>query len=256
MKYLQTITWATILCFFVSNVRADVIYNDGGVHDVNSNYSGNVGHIYNSSEGDPTTVNVFTGGSFDELYAHNQSFINFYDGTVNQMLGARNYSTVKIYDGWIDKIGVNSVDSGNAKVEIFGGSTTDLRTQGGESYVRGGSLLRITADSSSWISISGGSVGGVFAYGNSEVEIKGGLIGELDCDKYSTSTITVYGTDFNYAYGEIDASFGNLKGTLLNGTLIDANFYIHSQDAKIILVPEPSTFLLLSLGLVALRKQK
>lgn len=51
------------------------------------------------------------------------------------------------------------------------------------------------------------------------------------------STVTIYGTDFNYAYGEVSDEQGNISGTLLDGSAFDFEF---SRDAgaKIILVKD------------------
>ena len=243
----KTILVITLL--LANIVTADLIYNDGQIYNISSDYSGYVGHIYDSGTEGPTTVNMNTGSSYDELYAWDYSYINVYDGTIHEQLGARNNSLIEVHDGSIQKIAVNDSlpqGAGNARVDIFGGSIWLLEPAGGESYVHGGSVLRIATNKTSWVKIEDGSVNEVDSYVESEVEIIGGSIDVLSAR--DSSTITLYGTNFNYDYGLIDVSFGTLQGTLMNGDTIDADFYIYSQNASIILVPEPTTLLLLGLG--------
>ena len=91
----------------------------------------------------------------------------------------------------------------------------------------------------------------------------GGVIeGELKVEGYTQMEIS--GINFSIdgsevGFGKITASSGLLTGTLSNGNPINCNFTIADYapyTASIELVPEPSTFLLLSLGTVMLRKRK
>lgn len=63
-----------------------------------------------------------------------------------------------------------------------------------------------------------------------------------------TPVITTYGSDFNYPLGEITASFGRLTRILVNGDLIDNDFYIY-DNATIVPVPLLSAVILGSIGL-------
>ena len=111
------------------------------------------------------------------------------------------------------------------------------------------------------VTISGGLIDGVlYAYDSSTIAFSGGsitgdIIAGSDSNQHD-SVITIYGSDFNYGFGELLDSSGTLTGTLTNGDPINNDFYIYS-DSSIMLVPEPATLLLLGLGgLVLLRKHR
>ena len=108
--------------------------------------------------------------------------------------------------------------------------------------------------------ISGGYINdSIYADDNSIVDIYGGTIGYMIfANDYSS--IYIYGHDFQIDglpvdYGELDVSGGRLTGTLFYGDYIDNNLDI-SSTASVILVPEPSTFILLGFGGLILRKRK
>jgi len=250
-----TVVFCGLLPHHFSKAFGDLIYSDGQVHNISTDYSGNVGHIYDSGSGKPTTVNIYTGGVYDELYAWDYSAINFFDGTINQVLGARNYSLLKVYDGWIGKIMVNhgTGGGGNARVDIFGGSVVELVPYDGECHISGGSIAHLVTNYSPWVSVTGGSIGHITSYLQSQIEITGGYIGDMIV--HDESVIIISGTGFNYDYGPIDATFGTLQGTLANGDTINADFYRYASTAEIILTPEPATFLLLGLGGLLLRRK-
>ncbi len=82
-----------------------------------------------------------------------------------------------------------------------------------------------------------------------------------------SATLTIYGSDFvvdgqPFGYGELTSILGGnwtdepsrrLIGTLDSGDLIDNGFRI-DHNAKIVLIPEPATLLLLGLGAVMVRR--
>ena len=120
----------------------------------------------------------------------------------------------------------------------------------------------------SQVTFSGGSLAyDLSASGRSQVNIRGGSIGNRLIADYD-SVITIHGSDFAvdgqlFGYGELTSMFRlaptvdpprQLTGTLLSGDLLDNSFYIGS-NASIVLIPEPSTLLLLGLGGVALRRK-
>lgn len=85
----------------------------------------------------------------------------------------------------------------------------------------------------------------------------------------NSAVITVHGSDFAVdgepvGYGELRSVLGgypyddpvrHLTGTLANGELIDNDFYI-GNDARIVLVPEPATLVLLGFGGMALLRRR
>jgi len=80
--------------------------------------------------------------------------------------------------------------------------------------------------------------------------------------------VKIFGTDFAIdgqpvVFGELTSIYGgstldepwrNLTGTLLSGEFLDTDFRI-GNDAKIILIPEPATILLLGLGGLFLKRR-
>ena len=261
MRNVRMTIWGTVtLCVVLSvglpQASADLIYNDGQVHNISTDYSGYVGHIYDSAADESTTVNVYTGGIYDELYAWDYSAINVFDGTFHEALGARNNSTVTVYDGTIQQIVLNdgATGGGDAIVNIYGGNIYELQPAGGHSYVFGGSIARVATNNSSVVSILDGSINEIDSYVQSAVSISGGSISNLSA-RYQ-STITIYGTNFNYDYGAISDIFGTLQGTLANGDAINADFYRYATTASIVLVPEPATLLLFGLGSLMVRRKR
>jgi len=138
------------------------------------------------------------------------------------------------------------------------------------------------------VMLDGGEINGYFyVAGNTQVTMSGGLVNCLHVDGSSRVTMsggTVYhhslrlesnailaldGSDFAidenpFSVGEITSLLGSdysqepyrwLTGTLANGDIINNQFQI-GNNAKIVLIPEPATLFLLSLGGLILRKRK
>ena len=103
---------------------------------------------------------------------------------------------------------------------------------------------------------------------SSRVALCGGSI-QRDLRVRDNAVFTIDGRDFAVdgtpvGYIELSSILGGnhwseadrrLTGTLLNGDPLDNNFYI-GDSAKIILIPEPGTLLLLGLGCLMLRKRR
>jgi len=195
---------------------------------------------------DSSQVNI-TGGSIYDFYVRDSSQINISGGYVQGLVSYEN-SQANIYGGSIDTV----VTFDSSKGDIYDGTIGVL-----------------VAFQYSQVNMSAGSVDGLLiSYGSSQVNITGGLIGD-DVELYDQSLIRIFGYDFAVdgqavGYGELTSIYGgdisieplrHLTGTLLSGEFIDNDFYI-SNNARIILIPEPTTILLLGIGGLLLRKRK
>ena len=69
------------------------------------------------------------------------------------------------------------------------------------------------------------------------------------------SSVTIFGTGFNLPLGDILGLQGTLTGTLADGSPLNVNFG-RASSARITLVPDPSTALLLAAGLVGLAMRR
>jgi len=180
------------------------IYNDGGVHTIDFQINEAVVEVYDSSDGNPTTVNLVSGGSVEYgLRVFDNSHSNVSGGYVEADLSAFDNSNVNVSGGILDA-GLYGFD--NSRVTFSGGSVRDLR-----------------------------------AYDNSQIDFAGGTI-EADLKAGSdtgshTAVITIHGRGFNYPLGEITVSSGTLTGTLANGDHIKNDFRIYS-NASIVLVSD------------------
>ena len=195
-----------------------------------------------------TTVNLLGGGSTPNLRGYEQSRINVRGGST----------------------GLHSLDSSHV-------------------YISGGEILYLISQDSSYVDISGGSIGELYSWDSSQVNITGGSIYKYLCSFSSSqvdifggsikgplyldvrSFINIYGSNFAvdgkpFGYGEITSILGgspwdeplrHLTGTLLNGELIDNDFRI-GYDARIVLIPEPASAILMSVGatILTLRRKK
>lgn len=173
-----------------------------------------------------------TGGSIEEgLWARGGSQVQISGGTIGGSLHALDRTKVEISDGLIDG--------------------------------------HVWADGSSQVDISGGLIGHeIEAYGSSYVDISGGLIGGRLVSS-DLAVLTIHGWDFALdgepiGYCELTSIHGHslssepprhLIGTLFGGELIDNYFYI-GGDAKIVLIPEPASIVLMGLGILAMLRNR
>jgi len=165
---------------------------------------------------------TFSAGSFDSnFYATDSSQVCFSGGSINSSLKAKYNSLVTFSGGDIE----NDLDArDNSRVTVSGGTIGDDIFAG--FYFREHTSL-ITFEGSDF-KINGASV----AYGT------------------FASDYAVSGTD---PYGNLCLT-GILTGTLTNSDILNNTFYIF-DNADITFVPEPTTFLLLGLGGLILRKR-
>lgn len=258
----------TLLLTITHLVQADIIYQDGGIHFINTNISGTV-YVNNGQQG-PTTLNVTSEGSIlgndmgnigglGAAINASYSIVNINGGSIIGgsvgILGGTaaaiyaSYSIVNINDGSI--IGSNVGSGGGAGLGILGYNSSVINIYGG--HITGGNVGNYGGGISFCIAAYNFST--INIYGGSMIRGSSGSGISKDIGAYNGSTIKIYGTGFNYSYGPINSISGNLTGTLSDGTLLDAKFY-QNAPGLIVLIPEPATILLLSLGWIFLKKRK
>ena len=159
---------------------------------------------------------------------------------------------------------------GSSQVAISGGVIKNVLRARGSSQVAvsGGSIDAISTYDNSQVTISDGLLNrNLYAYDNSQVTVSGGLFeGDL-LVLVDSAVLTIHGSDFAVdsmpvGYTDLYSIFGGsykyepyrqLTGTLLNGEPFDNDFRI-GELGRIVLVPEPTTLLLLGLGGLALMR--
>ncbi len=211
---------------------------------------------------DSSRVSI-SGGSIDSLNSRDSSGVNISGGSIRYFQSSA-FSFVKISGGSVD----NLISRSSSSVKISGGSVSWLGSTGSSQvYISGGSINWLRSYDSSRVDIFDGSINAIYSYDSSRVNITGGSIGG-DLKLQEQSQIQIFGFDFTvngspFGYGELTSIFGgypkyepprHLTGTLLSGEPIDKDFYI-GNNARIILIPEPATILLLGLGGLMLRKR-
>jgi len=229
------------IVLFQSDLKAVLYFKDGGQHTIDYKITETVSIDW-ASPGKKTELYVVDGAEI--IDNHTGTGIAVYEDGV-----------VYISGGSITR---NVVSYGRSKVFFSGGTITQnlAASEHSEVYVSDGIISCVLgAYSDGTVYLSGGKIGNeLSAFSNGKIFVTGGELG-MPIRASNTSTIVIYGTDFNYDYGEISVTNGKLTGTLANGDTISNYFYIN-DDAKIILViPEPSTLLLLGLGTMVLRRK-
>jgi len=267
-----------------TSMPAGAIYLNGGttlnVLSGGNITGGNGGFNYGVNASNSSPVNVYGGtinggnGGFNYgVNASNSSPVNVYGGTINGTITGDNES-----------FGYGIYAYGSSPVNVYGGTITGAITGGIEDLgygisadyssvvniyggtIRGGNAgasCGIDAAYSSIVNIYGGTISGANGitsdYG-SQVNVHGGNIGGLIEALYG-STVDIYGSGFNYKFGQISATSGNITGTLSDGTPINVAFD-NFGEGNIILSPTPTpiptaAYLFGSglLGLLGIRKK-
>ncbi|MBN2292171.1 MAG: hypothetical protein JXM70_07085, partial [Pirellulales bacterium] len=146
---------AIVLLSNVGHVEAVVLFDDGGIHYIDYTISDSVEVRDDFFFGNPTTVNLLSGGHIGSelaVYGDSQAIIS--GGTVNEAL--------RSYD--------------NGQITIFSGDCGYLSTYGNsQAVIDRGTVIGIGISDTSRVTISGGLIEfHLYSYGNSQVEITGG----------------------------------------------------------------------------------
>ena len=288
-KSILVLVVVAIVCIAIPQALALTEYNDGDTYDIATTINDEVWVDY-QSPGEQTTVNWLTGASIPHPYdlsVYEDGRLNIYDGSIGHVLSVNDRSQVNVSGGSINDFVVVSDNSrinisggaiayefyaeNSSQATISDGSIGDYLVATDSSYIdiSGGSIDNyLRALESSQVTISGGSIGQYLWAEGSQVEVFGGAVGGELRATWSPGII-IYGLDFAVdgqpiGYDELSSIFGtdyrdepfrHLTGTLASGELIDNDFRI-GHNAQIILVPEPSTLLLLGLGAVILIRKR
>lgn len=288
MKNTKAIwTIVIVLSLASSPVLAVIEFNDGQIHNIDYQINEDVWVDY-QRWWVQTTVNLIDAGRIKYPYsldAYGNSRVNILGGFIEYKLQAYGNSQVGISGGsirgfmWTDGNSQVEISGGSiswlcatnrSKVNISAGSIEDvlLATGGSKVNISGGSIgLKVHATNLGHVNISGGSIQDLFADAFSKINVSGSSIGGTLASNWSAILI-IYGSDFAvdgepFGYGELTSILGGfyrdepirrLSGTLVSGEPIDNDFYV-GYDAKIVLVPEPATLLLLGLGGLIIRKK-
>jgi hypothetical protein len=234
---------------------------------------------------DSSQINI-SGGSIDTvLYSLNTSYVNISGGEIYGTLYGLDSSYVNISGGETYNLGIggsSQADISGGEIGSFGAyDTSHVNISGGligliDNYngTGGSSQVNISggtingfffACDSSYVNISGGVIDcNIVTFYPSQVDILGGTVGG-DLMLFDQSMIKIFGYDFTVddqpvGYGELTSITGgnpwvgepmeptrHLAGSLLNGGFIDSDFRI-GHDARIVLIPEPASALILGLG--------
>jgi len=184
----------------------------------------------------PTTVDLVSPGGLNEVDLYDSSVLNIYDGTTVDEMAVRDASVVNVYGGAVTDV---THVVGNSTLNLYGGQMSAVRAGG----------------SSQWM-ISGGEVPFADVADAATGKVYGGTIQDLFAGPgldTQESRITVYGSGFNYDYGEIPVLTGILTGILADGSALNAGLGI-DDNAQIVLapVPEPASVVLLVMPAVIL----
>ena len=222
---------AAIMLLPVSKVRAVLdIYSDTVIQE--GDYYDTVVNVYDTPP-DNTTVDM-TGGFVHNLRPYDSSIINMTGGEI-QTLETFNTSTANISGGSI--YGVSAWDYTTVNLSVTGNVTA------------------LHARVSGTINMMGGSAEYLGAIDSGTINIYGGLITE-SLGAWNDAVVNIYGYGFNY-----DPTAGTRDGGQLTGFWLDNSFF--TIDLKTLetyshinLIPEPSSFLLLLLGYILLKRKK
>lgn len=252
--------------------KADVVFNDGQTHNVDYIINDSVqAYSFTDFWGlHPTMLNVMPTGSIGGwINSYDNSQVSIMGGSVGGRVIANNNSTINLIDG---VVGNHLYAYDNAVLNVTGGNITYyLRTHNtSEAFISGGTIgSNVYSYMQSHITMTDGLIyGSLFALGTSRIDLYGGTIQgyiEMGWDITHSGTIIIHGTNFAIDGVPIESgSFttfpdgtvrsGHLTGVLANGDLLDNDVFI--CGGTLVLIPEPMTLSLITLGGLFLRRKR
>ena len=246
----RTVFVIALLAILVARVEAAIWLEDGQVHEISNVVSDSV-YVKNAPDQVATTLRLLDGGSILSLETYGHSQIEIEGGIIGGGFQIHDSSVVTMTSGY-----------------IHGG--IDL-THWSELYMTGGDVLENLRVSGTAIArICGGNIHDLSVAGGDAV-VSGGFI---DGSIGIRTVATIIGRDFTIdgepvGFGRYDwldlvdpmnPSGGNqlitLGGVLANGDVIDNVLVGVEPTGGFILIPEPTTVLLLGLGGLMLRRKR
>ena len=185
----------------------------------------------------PTVVTVLDPAEINtDIIVFDDSTLTIVGGQV-QSFRAQAISQVTVVGG---QITAASTATDSSQVAIVGGEMNDFYQALGASQttITGGLLWGIQASDAAFVQIVGGQFTDLLPAVQNTLEVSGG------------GTILIHGTGFNYPAGAIPDTSGLLTGTLASGEPISLRFNITQGGSIQLAVPEPSSIVLVGLGIV------
>ncbi len=292
MKRLAVILTGLFVITHIGMAGTTVVHiSDGLSHLVNNNtYQDNIVYLDYSIINNPGThLEMANGGSIVSIYTFKNSSVTVNGGSINDWLYIKDNGIATVNNGSVNKLAA----TGDCTVTVNGGIINSIFTYNTSTTIISNGLIsnNIQTQNSSEVTISGGTVNNyIHAYNNSTITISGGVTnnniishdsGIIDIMGGTINssfqaydgTIYLYGNNFSVNstalsfgddlrdYGTLGSSglwlSGPITGILQDGSVLDTYFSVWTDsDAQIIIIPEPATILLLTLGGLALRKKR
>jgi len=227
------------------------------------------------SPGAPTDVELVEGGLAGDMYIYDSSNLIMTGGftfdvqtfnsasaslTGGRIVTAYAYDSSRISissEEWLVEGGVFASDY--ATITLDDARMEGISASGSSTIIMlGGGAFEVDISGFSVLTMSGGDNGYLFAYDSAKIIIIGGEPGTLFIHDFSTVTIrgrdfAVDGTPVPYGKPElVSLGYVLLTGTLASGENLSTWIMQVDPTATLRLIPEPSTSLLLTLGLAGL----
>lgn len=258
-----------------SKSLAHYVLNDGPSSQpttLNVNASGQVGEppLLNTITLNEHSLLNLSGRAEGGVLANDNSQVNINAGAFCRNLEVNHNSTVNMYGGFVyggeDIYGLHQVyiseqskmtlDDGeiqgwvtvrDATFTMNGGKITTITNQisgqldltdAAYAEINGGTIDRVQTFNESNLDINGGTIRLLTHLSTTgKAVIKGGNIANLEqgAATYPVGDVEIYGSSFNYAFGEVHDLTGTITGTLANGDSLNMAF-TRTSVARIILI--------------------
>lgn len=244
---------------------AEIInWKDGLSHTINDNtYENDHIRVDRFITHNPGTHVTFEGGTVGQLDSHRNATITMTGGVVTGELEASGSSTITMTGGTVKD---DFIASGYSTVTMLGGSLESnfQAKYNGTVIMTGGTVAgTVSAVDNANFTLSGGSIGNLLGAGQNGTTYLDGTGFKVDGQTLSYGDkLSDFVPLFEYRLeGNIfDYYTGTITGTLADGTALNNEFKIYNTGnfagtADIIIIPEPCSLVLLSLGGLMLRKK-